>query len=286
MQKRKIISKMQESGSLLLGLTIRAGRRVRDLTRSYGYVEKSRAKLFERNNLLLREYSEAEEVYIMATGPSVAKVSLDFLQGKTVFTVSNAFLHDKISLIEPTLHLFAKYHPPMTFDSYLDYIRSADEMLPKSCRIFFPADDRWVLEKFDIFNQRDVFFYGVCRRKYSDIRCDRYFPIYQTIPQLALMLALAFKIKKVRLIGCDHNILLNYGKKEEHFFASNQDKRKLPGGASRHLSFTELLKTQYHVFDIYEQLVKGGKSTEITLATPNSWLENIGIEYISVGDGS
>lgn len=224
----------------------------------------------------IRSRKKNNKAFLIATGPSIKTQDLRLLAGEDCYTISNAFLHEQISNIKPILHGFAAYHKPMIEDEFSLWLRKSDIALPPETGVVTPLDNKRFID--GIFNKRPVFFlmnsYGVRIRNFWPILFQSFFPSPQSGPLLILPILIMAGYKEIYLIGCDHDVLKNYGADVENFYSKGEDVRSnatssnVWGDIRGELEATISLLDQY---DFYAGLAKR-RNIKIYNLSQTSWL--------------
>ena len=66
----------------------------------------------------LRSLKTSETAFLIATGPSLKFENLQLLAGHDCYSVSNFFLHPDLNSVNPKIHFFAPWHPPLIRENY------------------------------------------------------------------------------------------------------------------------------------------------------------------------
>lgn len=237
-----------------------------------------------QKNKYLKGIATGKDAYLLATGPSLKGVDLSFLAGKDCFSVSNFMLHPQLSDIAPKLHFFAPYHEPLIFDEYVSWLKKADAELPVSSGIVLGLQTKVTVDKYGLFKGREVYY--LCLEKVSlSLVPDLTQPVLspQTSPIMVLPVLHYMGYKRVYLLGCDHNILRNYGGIVENFYSPEQDPRKNAtsgdnwrDGVVKHLENALNVFAQY----VYYKNVFSRSGRELKHTSKEGWLDFL--EYSSL----
>lgn len=230
-----------------------------------------------RKNKLLKDVAVGKDAYLLATGPSLKGVDLGFLAGKDCFSVSNFILHSQLDLVSPKLHFFAPYHEPLIFDEYVSWLKVADAELPKSSGVVLGLQTKDTVDKYGLFKDRDIYY--LCLEKASlSSTPDLTRPVLspQTSPIMVLPVLHYMGYRRVYLLGCDHNILKNYGGVVENFYSPEQDPRKNAtsgdnwrDGVVKHLENALNVFSQY----VYYKGVFSRSGRELRNTSKEGWLD-------------
>ena len=214
-------------------------------------------------------------LYLIATGPSLLRTHIPF--GDTVdhATLSNGFLYAAKLSLSPAYQFFTAWHYPVEKQSYLNWISRADLELPETTIFFFMEESREDVKHLGIEKKRKVIFLATDPMPFSyRPRLDRPLLRPQSIPILALHAAMAMKYKRVVLVGCDHNILLNFGDNIRHAYNNDEDMRKGSSDKDAWLGIIENHWFSLNVFLQYKYLLDECRSsTMVYRATSEGWLD-------------
>lgn len=242
----------------------------------------ARNKQVLKKNLDLKNIAAGKDAFLLATGPSLKGIDLGFLAGNDCFSVSNFILHPQLNVIRPKFHFFAPYHEPLVYEEYISWLVKADKELPLETSIVLGLQTKVDVEKFGIFQSRSIYY--LCLEKSqisSDIDLTRPVLAPQTSPIMVLPVLHYMGYKRVFLLGCDHNILKDYGGVVENFYEAGQDPRKNAtsgdnwrDGIIKHLDNAKNVFVQYEYYrKIFES---SGRSLKHT--SKHGWLDFI--EYV------
>ena len=159
----------------------------------------------------------------MASGPSIREQNLKLLRGETCISVSNSFVHEDYSIIQPRYHCVPDIagHSHITED---DTVRWFREMEKATCDavLFISYRDRELIQTHGLFTDRHVhyvYFFGSWDRMDSDIDLTGPLPRVQSVSVMAISLAVFMGFSRIYLLGCDHNWLNHFGT-SQHFYES------------------------------------------------------------------
>ena len=202
----------------------------KDLLRS-GYSELNKIRyrfgigkfsnLLSKNIALENSASDVKRCFILATGPSIKTQDLSRLQNEFCISVSNFFVHQMFSLIQPRYHVFAGTHYPITEEQVTSWWKDAEKHMegsPKTEVLLF-ANDKKVVESNGLFPGRGIYYYDIGGKYPVDFK--RLIPDVQTVVHIAIYLAIYIGIQEIYLLGVDHSWLLHFGK-SMHFYDEKQ----------------------------------------------------------------
>jgi len=176
---------------------------------------------FSRNHSLRRRHA-GRRCFILCTGPSVKGQDLRRLAGELVISVSSGYLHPDCRTFNPAYHCV----PHMTFGAFTEedavrWLRDMDEHLGQA-EIVLSHEQRKLVEAHRLFARRRVHYLCMVG-DVSDPATDSFpdltacVPRPQSVPIMALMLALYMGCNEIYLLGTDHDHFLNG--KYTHFYA-------------------------------------------------------------------
>ena len=216
----------------------------------------------------------SDTAFLIATGPSIKRQDLSLLKGQDCYTISNAYLHKDIEIIKPIAHGFAAYHQPMDRENYIQWLKQAEERLPRSTVIYTDYSNRDLIEESSIKVSRSVIygFYDSFAKWLWPKYCKSLFLPPQSGPLLMLPLIVSLGYKKICLLGCDHTTLRNYGKHIENFYPPKEDPRTGATDSNVWTDIVDHLKADIVLFEQYRWYA--------------TWLEYFGIEVVNLSDDS
>jgi hypothetical protein len=174
--------------------------KIRYLKRKYLKFVKNPYKLLKRNIELKEEFSKYDKAFILGSAESVNKLDLIKYGKDLVITVGNFYEHPKIEQINPKIHIFAASHPPITNEALKNWWTRCNEILPKSTPLLIEKRDELIAN--EVFKNRKIYYYSYHGHFPIDFTKPIMSPWSVTI--VALQLAIYCRIKKVGLIGVNH----------------------------------------------------------------------------------
>lgn len=181
-----------------------------------------------KNNKKLKNIGSGKRAFLLATGPSIKEQNLKLLAGEDCFSISNFFLHIDINIINPKIHFFAPYHEPLILENYINWLKQADEILPKDTKICLGHTTKKIVEKYSLFPNREIFYIYLTKVKPNKLfSIDLTGPIMgpQTGPLMIIPVLLYMGYKEIYLVGCDHTVLRDYKKTINNFYSKEKDLR-------------------------------------------------------------
>jgi hypothetical protein len=201
---RKLLKWMAPYGLVMLA------RQMQDRKRSGRILRRQRPFA---GNETLRDRHRGRRCFIVATGPSVKNQDLRQLAGELVITVSNAYLHQHCDVFKPAYHCVPQItYGKMTPDDVLRWFADMDAQLG-STEMVLSNSERDLVTGANLFKARAVHYLGFENRPPnpdSSICPDLAAPVPgpQSVPVMALMLALYMGCKDIYLLGVDHDFFL------------------------------------------------------------------------------
>jgi hypothetical protein len=202
-------------------------------------LQRKRKKIsnFIKSNVILRNKHKGERCFILATGPSIREQDLSVLNGELCIAVSHFFLHKDIKLISPRYHVLAPYHPPFNFNDLEVVFSGFNEKYTEEVNYIFgyrPYD-------FSIYNFINN-FPNYSPKKYFYVNYTNSQPLNEenymlssswdisrnpfqvrTVIYTAIQLAAYMGCKKIFLVGCDHDYLLDTKRVVNHHFYKEEE---------------------------------------------------------------
>ncbi len=249
------------------------------------------SKLSLRNPLLkqnreLKGQGAGKRCFLIATGPSIKQQDLKLLEGEDCFTVSNFFVHEDIKRIKPKLHFFAPYHKPLVEDNFVENWRCADRMLPKKTNIVLGTGSRRMVQEHGLFSERKIYYLNFrnLKRVRGDIEKSVMAPQTGTMMIFPVLAYMGYT--EINLIGCDMNMLKDYGKKVENFYAKDIRKNATDEGRWQGILFeleaNLIMMKQYKMYKDFLEM----RGVKVQNLSPTSWIDFIDkVEYMDAVRG-
>ena len=231
-------------------------------------------QLLEKNKELLSLKSQ-EAAFLIATGPSLNLENLQQLTGKDCYSVSNFFLHPDLLTVNPKIHFFAPYHPPLIFENYAEWLISADKKLPPETKICLSHETESIVQAYKIFQNRDIYYIYLSHEYPKKITLTKPILSPQSGPIMMLPILLAMQYKKIYLLGCDHTALRNFGGTISHFYTAEKDARKNASDTNAWAPLKHELMSNLKLLEQYNYYAQIAKiqGTEIINLSQDSWLD-------------
>lgn len=155
-----------------------------------------------------------ERCFILGNGPSVKGLDLSLLEGQTVITVSNGYLHSGFDKFRSRYHCV----PQITYGlmTSQDVVRWFEEMHSHlgTAELFLSSTEAELVRKHDLFAGRTV-RYLLLTDSFDDrpsneiIDISQAVPGVESVPVMALMIAMYLGFKEIILVGVDHDHFLS-----------------------------------------------------------------------------
>jgi hypothetical protein len=193
--------------------------------------EKQLNPLLETNKVLNNSVGENKTCYILACGPSINEMDLSILKGKDCISVSNFFVHPLYNVIQPKYHVFAPSHHPITQEQYSSWISDFHEKTKFETKLMLNISDKHTSDLIEQKHTIERYYYELTKEMpeyFESITLDNKLPTIYTVVQIAIYLALSLGYKEIRLLGVDHNWVLNQWE-SKHFYNEKESKLSANG---------------------------------------------------------
>jgi hypothetical protein len=221
------------------------------------------------NKQLLERFKYYNRAVVLGSGPTINNLELsNFSLDTLVISMGNFYEHPEIKKINPSIHIFAASHPPITENVLVNWWTRCNEILPLSIPIMVEGKDKTIAER--IFTNREVFFYSYGGSFPVDFTKKIMSP--WSVTQVGLQLAIYVKIKEVYLLGVNHDWQhlmpyahfyshdkpsLEYYLQKENILIEYEDRTKpLP---------KERLYGAYNQFKTYEMINNFAKTQKVSI---------------------
>lgn len=161
-------------------------------------------------NRHLKDIHAGQRCTILGNGPSVKELDLGQLAGQIVISVSNGYLHRDFSCIAPRYHCVPQItYGRMTEEDVVLWFREMHENLGQA-ELFLNETEADLVRRHALFEGRKV-HYLAFRESFDEVshteRPDLAdgIPRIESVPIMALMVAMYLGFKKVGLLGVDHD---------------------------------------------------------------------------------
>jgi len=178
--------------------------------RERALAEHARIHKLISHNEDLRDRHRNTRIFILCNGPSVRKQNINPLKDELVISVSSGYLHPDYAEIAPRYHCLPQItYGLMTRADVVAWFREMHDRLGKATLILSETEEPLVREE-GLFPGRDV-RYVELKAHFADLPAGAIpdltttIPRVQSVPILALMLAMYMGGNKLYLLGTDHD---------------------------------------------------------------------------------
>ncbi len=170
--------------------------------------------LLPRNALVanagLKNRHRGQRCFILGNGPSAKQLDLTSLQGETVFTVSNGYLHHGYAALAPAYHCVPQItYGKMTEEDVLAWFQEMDGNIGDA-ELFLNETEAALVKKHGLFSGRRVHYLAL-QQSFDEMK-DRHIidisrpvPRVESVPVMVLMIALFMGFEEIILLGVDHD---------------------------------------------------------------------------------
>jgi hypothetical protein len=233
-----------------------------------------------RKNCELQNYGKNKKAFVLATGPSLKLENLKLLQGQDCFSVSNFFLHDDISIVQPKFHFFVPYNDNESFslETYVNWLQQADKHLPESTKIVLGHSTKNLVKDYSLFPNREVFYLYVAslrNQKLRNIDLTGLLPFPRTGPLMILPVLIYMGYSEIYLLGCDATWLRDCGKNSvQNFYSADKDIRKniIPNKLNVTIQASNLCRV-IDLFRKYGEFMDRKKQGKIINLSKDTWID-------------
>lgn len=161
-------------------------------------------------NSRLRNRHAGQRCFIVGNAPSVKQVDLRRLQGETVFSVSNGYLHEGFVEMAPAYHCVPQItYGRMTEADVVSWFREMDQGIGQA-ELFLNETEAALVRQHGLFPTRTLHYLAL-QNSFDDMRDRRIIdlsvpvPRVESVPVMTLMIALYMGFKEIVLLGVDHD---------------------------------------------------------------------------------
>lgn len=190
------------------------------LTGWYSWLIRLQNRKVLKKNIELKNIFAGRRVFVIATGPSIKNQDLKKLAGELCISVSNFFVHPDFNIIKPAFHLFVPSHEPLTPEQFGIWMKDAENHFPEGQNILISITDKHIVDKYKVLKKQNVYYYFVRRKpldEKDEIDFSKQLPSIQTSVQIGMYLGIYLGVKKIYLMGCDHDWILHL-QETRHFY--------------------------------------------------------------------
>jgi hypothetical protein len=173
------------------------------------------------SNIIYRNIHKGQRCFIVCSGPSVKNQNLLPLKSEITFFVSTGFLHPDYSVIQPEYHCTPDIllTPQLSLEKYVEWFNLMDKNIGDS-QLFLSAADAVTIKQNNLFSDRRVSYLNMglewnpAQKPIYDI--TKKMPGIQSVPIMAIMIAMYMGCKEIYLLGVDLDEL--WSGKYDHFY--------------------------------------------------------------------
>ncbi len=161
-------------------------------------------------NAVLKNRHQGHRCFIVGNGPSVRQIDLSRLQGETVFSVSNGYLHEGYATMAPAYHCVPQItYGKMTEEDVLAWFQEMHRSIGDA-ELFLNESEFSLVKKHGLFSGRRVHYLAL-RESFDEIKnrhiidISRPVPRVESVPVMVLMIALYMGFEEIILLGIDHD---------------------------------------------------------------------------------
>lgn len=158
----------------------------------------------------LKNRHAGQRCFIVGNGPSVKQVDLRRLQGETVFSVSNGYLHEGYAAMAPQYHCVPQItYGRMTEADVVSWFREMENSIGNA-ELFLNETEAALVRRYGLFAARKV-HYLAFQENFDELNDLRLIDIVQSVPRvesvpiMALMIAMYMGFQEIILLGVDHD---------------------------------------------------------------------------------
>lgn len=161
-------------------------------------------------NTCLKDRHRGQRCFILGNGPSAKLLDLTSLNGETVFSVSNGYLHQGYAALAPAYHCVPQVtYGKMTADDVVAWFQEMHRSIGDA-ELFLNETEEALVRERGLFPGRRVHYLALQEsfdeikdRKIIDI--SRPVPRVESVPVMVLMIALYMGFEEIVLLGIDHD---------------------------------------------------------------------------------
>ncbi len=184
-----------------------------------------------KKNAVLRDRHMNERCFILANGPSIKRQDIKLLRDETCIVVSDFDRHPDYRVLKPRYHCVSPFHPPDTEERWFSRMDRIDKN-GEDTEMFFGLSDRERNSRNGLFANKHVYhlkFTGEWRDvAVNGIDLTKPVPKGSSVPVFALFAAIYLGFKRIYLMGCDHDWILNL-QGYSYFYNENNEGPKSTG---------------------------------------------------------
>ncbi|MCW5296900.1 hypothetical protein DXT88_01785 [Herbaspirillum lusitanum] len=162
------------------------------------------------SNKALQGKHEGRRCVILANGPSAKNLELIHLKGEIVLSVSNGYLHPNFAEFAPKYHCVPQItYGRMSVDDVVRWFSEMHEQLGDA-ELFLNETEADLVRDHNLFPGRKLHFLAM-RENFDDMTADdridlaTIVPRVQSVPVMAIMIAMYMGFSEIVLLGADHD---------------------------------------------------------------------------------
>lgn len=221
-------------------------------------------------NEALRDRHLGQRCFVLCNGPSVKRQDITPLRKEIVFSVSMGYHHPAYLTVRPRYHCVPQLtYGHMTEAKAVTWFREMDAGI-HDAELFLATQEYSLVQRNGLFPRRTVHYLCFGRNYFPKRLGDgpnlaAILPRAQTVPVMALMIALFMGFKEIHLLGADHDWFVT--KRYEYFFDRSKVGWKDEGVTADGSITTSLLDELPNVRRVWEQHHAMKRYAEIAGAT-------------------
>lgn len=161
-------------------------------------------------NKVLHGRHAGQRCFILGNGPSVKALDLSLLKGETIFSVSNGYLHEGYASIAPRYHCLPQItYGRMTRADVIAWFTEMHQHLGDA-ELFLNETEAALVQELGLFTSRKVHYLAL-RESFDElvnrdvINISEPVPRVESVPIMALMIAMYMGFSEIVLLGVDHD---------------------------------------------------------------------------------
>lgn len=232
--------------------------------------------LFPENKQLIDLFGHRGKCYILGTSSTINELNLTALEENAMkISLGNFHEHPDIEKINPSIHLFAASHPPITETVLINWWERCHGLLHQNTAVLVSENDKAVAEK--VFAGRKIYYY--CYGGFIPIDFTKKIMSPWSVSVIAVQLAIYLKAKETYLLGIEHD-WQNY-RIYSHFYSHEKPSLeyyledegiKVTKDNRRFSRPKEAMYRSFDLFQQHEQLKEYGENLKLKIynGDPNS----------------
>jgi hypothetical protein len=169
-------------------------------------------------NKKLHNIHKGKRGFVIANGPSLKKMDIDFIKNEISFTVNSFFRYKNIHLWQPTYSLVLD--PNLFVKATISdssFYKDFASLMPKTKLIAPIFRGYKVLNKNKDLDNIDIYYTSGGGSRDLDLDFCKVIPSFQGVAAYALATAINAGCNPIYLVGFDHDYMVSRGK-DKHFF--------------------------------------------------------------------